>query len=141
MASHSAHPSGTKNVIEKDTDMKRLLVATALSVAAIPALAADVGVSITIGEPGFYGRIDLGSAPRPEVVYAEPVVVAPVTVVREPVYLVVPPAHQTKWSKYCRSYNACGQPVYFVQQGWYDNVYVPHHRERHGKGKHGKHKD
>ena len=40
--------------------MKRILVSAALAVAAAPALAADVGVSISIGQPGFYGRIDIG---------------------------------------------------------------------------------
>ena len=26
------------------------------------------------------------------------------------------------------AYNACGQPVYFVQERWYNEVYVPRHR-------------
>ena len=34
-------------------------------------------------------------------------------------YLWVPPGHQKKWSKHCREYNACGVPVYFVDDGWY----------------------
>ena len=43
------------------TRVKRLFIAAALTIAAAsPALAADVGVSISIGNPGFYGRIDIG---------------------------------------------------------------------------------
>ena len=33
-----------------------------------------------------------------------------------PLSLYVPPGHQKNWGKYCGRYNACGQPVYFVQK-------------------------
>lgn len=114
--------------------MKRLLCAAILAAAATPALATDVGVSVTIGQPGFYGRIDLGDYPRPELVYAEPVVIqaVPVGVVRRPIYLHVPPGHAKNWRKHCRAYGACGRPVYFVRDNWYNDVYVPRYRERHG---------
>ena len=47
---------------------KNLLLATALL--SLPALAsAQIGVSINIGEPGFYGRIDIGDYPRPRLIY------------------------------------------------------------------------
>ena len=95
------------------------------------ALAADVGVSISVGQPGFYGRIDIGNAPPPQVVYPQPVVIAPVAVAPEPIYLRVPPGHQKRWGRYCRRYNACDRPVYFVRDGWYNEVYVPHYREHH----------
>ena len=47
--------------------MKHFLIAAALAVVAIttPALEADVGVSVSIGQPGFYGRIDIGDYPYP----------------------------------------------------------------------------
>jgi hypothetical protein len=46
------------------------------------------------------------------------------------------------WRKHCHKYGACKQPVYFVRDGWYNNVYVPGYQAKHeGKG-HGKgHKD
>lgn len=112
--------------------MKRILVAAALAVAAAPALAADVGVSISVGQPGFYGRIDIGDLPPPVLVYSQPVVIerVPVGVVRQPLYLHVPPGHAKNWRKHCRRYNACGRPVYFVQERWYNDVYVPAYRER-----------
>lgn len=116
--------------------MKRFLCAAAIAVASTQALAADVGVSVSVGQPGFYGTIDIGNFPRPQVVYAEPVVIrpAPRAVVMEPVYLHVPPGHAKKWRKHCGSYNACGRPVYFVRDDWYNNTYVPQYRERHGGG-------
>ena len=38
--------------------MKRLVLAALLAVAA-SAMAADVGVSVRVGQPGFYGQIDI----------------------------------------------------------------------------------
>ena len=114
--------------------MKRFLLAAALSTIAFAAQAADVGVSINIGQPGFYGRIDLGNVQQPQLIYSAPVIIqqAPVGVVRQPVYLRVPPGHEKKWGKHCHKYNACGQPVYFVRDDWYTNVYAPRYRsERH----------
>jgi hypothetical protein len=108
--------------------------------ATAPALAADVGVSVTVGEPGFYGRIDIGSFyySQPQVIYAQPVVIQPVPVgvVYEPIYLHVPPGHAKKWHKHCHKYHACDRPVYFVKTKWYKEEYVPRYREHHrGKGK------
>ena len=117
--------------------MKRILFAVALATVTIPAFAADVGVSVSVGQPGFYGRIDIGNAPPPQLIYAEPLVIQRVEVVRQPIYLHVPPGHEKNWRKHCRKYNACGQPVYFVQHDWYNQVYVPHYREHDGHGKKG----
>jgi hypothetical protein len=121
--------------------MKRLIFSAAVLAATAPVLAADVGVSVSVGEPGFYGRIDIGNLPPPPVIYREPVVIrrAPADMVLQPVYLYVPPGHAKKWHKHCRKYNACNRPVYFVRENWYHDVYVPHYRERHHVDKgHGK---
>jgi hypothetical protein len=123
--------------------MKHFLFTIMIILIASSANGADVGVSVSVGQPGFYGRIDIGNYPRPEVVYAQPVVVqpAPVGVVYQPVYLHVPPGHEKHWSKHCAKYNACGRPVYFVRDNWYNKVYVPEYQARHGKEhgeKHGK---
>lgn len=112
--------------------MKHLFSAAALILSAAPALAADVGVSLTVGQPGFYGTIDISNYPRPQVINAEPVIIQPVVAVASPVYLHVPPGHSKKWARYCHSYNACGRPVYFVKQDWYEGTYVPRYREKHG---------
>lgn len=116
--------------------MKMLAFAAAMTVAITPALATDVGVSISIGQPGFYGHIDIGGFPQPQVIYPTPVIIqqVPAGVVRPPIYLYVPPGHAKDWRKHCQQYNACGQPVYFVQESWYNNEYVPRYREKHGKG-------
>ena len=117
--------------------MKRLLLAAALCAAVSPAIAADVGVSVSVGQPGFYGRIDIGNFPPPPLVYTQPVVIRPPVgvAIGQPVYLHVPPGHAKDWSKHCAKYGACERPVYFVQEGWYNEVYVPQYRE----GRHGKH--
>lgn len=123
--------------------MKHLILAAAVLAASAvtatsPAIAADVAVSITSGSPNFYGRIDIGNFPQPQVVYAQPMIIERQPVVAPPLYLRVPPGHMKKWSKHCAAYNACGQRVYFVKDEWYTNVYAPHERERyereHGKG-------
>jgi hypothetical protein len=115
--------------------MKRFLIAAAVTAATLstPALAADVGVSVSIGQPGFYGRIDIGDYPYPppQVIYRQPRVVERVVIEREPVYLRVPPGHRNNWSKHCHRYNACGERVYFVQDSWYQREYVPHYQEYH----------
>lgn len=111
--------------------MKRLVCIAALAVAG-PAFAADVVGSININQPGLYGRIDIGNFPPPQVIYAQPVLIQPIAVAPQPVYLHVPPGHAKNWRKHCAQYNACGQPVYFVQENWYQNVYVPQSRGDHG---------
>lgn len=115
--------------------MKRSLLSAAACLAcavSVPSQAADVGVSVSVGQPGFYGHIDIGDFPQPEVVYAQPRIIQPVPVgvPVEPLYLRVPPGHYKHWSKYCGRYNACGRPVYFVRDSWYNNVYAPRYRER-----------
>ena len=119
--------------------MKRVLIAAAVCAAtfATTALAADVGVSVSVGQPGFYGRIDIGDFPQPRVIYRQPRVVEVVPVERPPVYLRVPPGHAKHWRKHCHEYDACGERVYFVQDDWYNREYVPRYQERHG----GRHED
>jgi opacity protein-like surface antigen len=124
--------------------MKKPLLALMLAAAAaLPAAAADVGVSISVSEPGLYGRIDIGRFPQPEVVVAQPVIVQRPTMVvaqPQPVYLWVPPGHRKNWKKHCYEYNACGAPVYFVKDGWYEqHVMAPSRGQGGGKGgKHGR---
>lgn len=110
--------------------MKHLLIGAALATLVGSAMAANVGVSVSIGQPGFYGRIDLGNAPQPQLIYAQPMIIqpAPIGYVRQPIYLRVPAGHEKNWGKHCRKYNACGQPVYFVQDNWYRNDYAPAYR-------------
>jgi hypothetical protein len=123
--------------------------------ASSPAQAAvDVGVSIGISQPGVYGRIDIGQFPQPQVILPQPMIIQPVygRPAPQPVYLWVPPGHRKNWRKHCREYNACGVPVYFVQENWYRGHVAPpqgyrrdddrhehgwgdSHGEGHGRGK------
>ncbi len=115
--------------------MKNIAIVALVACAAAPVVAApNVGVSININQPGVYGRVDIGNVPPPPLVYAQPVVIAPppVVVPRRPIYLYVPASHQQNWRTYCGRYNACNQPVYFVQERWvrerWDHEH-PHHRD------------
>lgn len=93
--------------------------------------ATQVGVSVSVHQPGFYGRVDIGEQP-PVVVYPQPIIVhqGPVAVVQRPIYLRVPPGHSRDWPRYCNRYRACGQPVYFVRGN-----------EREWAGERGRHED
>ncbi len=142
----------------------KLIAAAALVALSTSAFATDVGVSVSVGQPGFYGRIDIGNMAPPPVLYPQPVIIQrPARVIAEPLYLRVPPGHAKDWAKHCGKYNACGRNVYFVRDDWYTNEYAPRYREEqhggrdrddrddrggdhpgkgHGKGHgHGKHKD
>ncbi|HOD35095.1 MAG TPA: hypothetical protein PLR20_05530 [Syntrophales bacterium] len=93
--------------------MKRFLIIIGIMtlLIAAPAQAANVGVYVSIAQPGFYGQIGIGDFYyRPAVIYPQPIVVrpAPVYVMPQPVYYHVPPGH--------------------VKHGPYRQVYVPHHR-------------
>ena len=112
--------------------MKRFILLAALAASTSAVFAADVGVSVSVNQPGLYGRIDIGNFPQPQVIYTQPVLIQPVPVgvAPQPLYLHVPPGHAKKWRKHCHEYNACGQPVYFVQDRWYKEVYVPRRNEQ-----------
>jgi len=116
--------------------MKRLLFAATLIAAVAPVLAADVGVSVSIGQPGFYGRLDIGGYPQPQLIYRQPMMIERVAADRPPIYLRVPPGHAKNWRKHCGKYNACGERVYFVQDNWYQRQYVPRYQE-HQQGQRG----
>jgi hypothetical protein len=134
--------------------MKKILAFGLIASVLAPALAqTNVGISIGVYQPGVYGRIDIGNSPQPRVVYPEPVVIVPpqLAVQQQPIYLYVPPGHRKNWARHCIRYNACGQPVYFVQEDWIRERYEENRvgrgeggygrgderRERHG----GRHRD
>ena len=126
---------------------------------------AQAYVNATVGgelAPGVYGRIQIGNAPPPPLLYPQPVIIhqPAVVVPRSPIYLYVPPGHAKNWGKHCARYNACNQPVYFVKEpprrhddrGYgkrheprYDQRYDPRDDRGPGKGRghgHGnKHRD
>jgi hypothetical protein len=125
--------------------VSRALMAAAFAASAPAWSAVDVGVGITIREPGVYGRIEIGSAPPPPVLYPQPVIIArPAVVVapQPPMYLYVPPGHAKNWGKHCHKYNACARQVYFVQEQWVEQQYAKAHPgkgpPKHAKGGHGK---
>jgi hypothetical protein len=118
--------------------MKKKLLLLALACTASVAIGADIGVSVSVGQPGFYGQIDIGDYPQPQLLYRQPIYVDPYGRGRPPIYMHVPPGHAKNWRKHCQQYNACGERVYFVQDQWYQREYVPRHQERHGGPPHGR---
>jgi hypothetical protein len=113
--------------------MKNIIAALALTAAvfAAPAQASKIGISIRIGEPGFYGQLDIDNGYRPRVIYSQPVVIERRYRNAAAIYLVVPREHSRNWRRYCNRYDACARPVYFVRDEWYRDVYAPRYRERH----------
>jgi hypothetical protein len=110
--------------------MHRLLL-VALSATLAAPVSAQTGISIGIGQPGFYGQLNLNGYPAPSLLYPQPVLIQPLPGAvggygyGAPIYLRVPPGHARNWARYCARYGACSRPVYFVQDSWYNNVYVP----------------
>lgn len=95
-----------------------------------PASSNNTGISVNIGQPGFYGQINLGNQGlNPRLIYSNPITAIPsnIGIPQQPIYLHVPPGHAKKWSKHCHQYKACGQPVYFVEEKWYNDAYRTQH--------------
>jgi hypothetical protein len=117
--------------------MKQAITLIALAVAGVSSFAGpNVGVSVSVNQPGVYGRIDIGNAPPPIVINPQPIIIQqPPTVVveRRPIYLRVPPGHQKNWGRYCGQYAACGQPVYFVREDWYQDHWRREHEHDHDR--------
>lgn len=109
-----------------------LLIATALAATTVtlPALAADLGASVSSSQPIFYGRLNIGDYPPPQVIDQQPIAIERVPIDRPPIYLRVPPAHAKHWRKHCHQYNACDERVLFVQDKWYSREHVPRHQKQ-----------
>lgn len=112
--------------------MRYLLLAILITCFPTSVLANDFGLSTNIGQPGFYGQINLGNNyPSPQVIYPQPVLVREargnVLELQSPVYLHVPSHHSGNWHQHCHRYQACNLSVYFVRENWYNDVYAPHY--------------
>lgn len=114
------------------TTIRCILLAAIVAMTPVQSVTADLGISLRIGQPGFYGEIHLGEFfPAPELIYTEPVIIhrPSVHIVQQPIYLHVPPGHVRLRHRYCYQYNTCNRPVFFVRERWYNNIYVPqYHR-------------
>lgn len=121
---------------------KLLILSSIIGLHLSPAvLAGDLGINVLLaGEvaPGVYGQVEIGNAPRPVLVYAQPMVIAVDKryARAQPVYLHVPPGHAKHWSKHCAEYHACGRQVYFVKS----REYEPEYRSERDDREHKEHK-
>lgn len=113
--------------------MKKIILFTALAASSLlsveSASAQNVNLSVQFGQPGFYGQLDVGNFPQPQLIYREPRIVYRSPAPLPPLYLVVPPGHRKHWDKHCSRYDACGRPVYFVTENWYNTQVVPRYRD------------
>lgn len=111
---------------------KMLLAVTLMAAAGASAHAADVGLSISVGQPGFYGQLNIGGYPPPVLVYRQPTVVDPdYGYEGPPLYLHVPSGYVRHWREHCAEFRACHRRVYFVRDDWYENEYAPRYRREH----------
>ncbi|WIT10581.1 hypothetical protein PFX98_16895 [Paucibacter sediminis] len=92
----------------------------------------EIGFSLSVAQPGVYGRIDIGPQQIPRVYYPQTVLVQPAAVAYRPMYIYAPEPHVRHWRDYCRQYGACDRPVYFVRDEWVRENY--RHEHRHGRG-------
>lgn len=94
---------------------------------------AQTALTLQLGQPGYFGPINLGNQPPPPVIGYGPIIVRPDSRGRErwiqagnqPLYLRVPMNQVRNWGRYCGLYQACNVPVQFVRDDWYRNVYAP----------------
>ncbi len=116
--------------------MKRFLIATVVAAVTITTFStsalAEVGISVNIGQPNFYGQLDPNGYPQPQLIYRQPKAIGRVPMNQPPVYMRVPPKQAKNWRKHCKKYNACDERVLFVQDNWYNREYAPRYQEQHG---------
>ena len=121
--------------------MRLISLAAMLLVGSGVCLAGELNINVILSgqvAPGVYGQVQIGNAPPPPLVYAQPMMIEPQAAPLPPVYLHVPPGHAKNWRKYCHQYNACNRPVYFIRSEEYEPGYVPHHADHeHDHSHHG----
>ncbi|MDD1615832.1 MAG: hypothetical protein CG439_941 [Methylococcaceae bacterium NSP1-2] len=117
--------------------MKRFLIAASVAAVTITSFnttaLAEVGISVNIGQPNFYGQLDPSGYPQPQLIYRHPKAIGRVPINQPPVYMRVPPGHAKNWRKHCKKYNACDERVLFVRDNWYNREYAPRYQEQHGE--------
>ncbi len=94
---------------------------------------AQTPLTLQLGQPGYFGPINLGNLAPPPVYSFRPVIVRPDAKRRDgwtqdatrPVHLRVPMNQARDWGRYCGMYQACNVPVQFVRDDWYRDVYAP----------------
>lgn len=108
-----------------------LTLGLGLAAVALPAAAQSVSLSLSVVQPGVYGRIDIGPEAPPAGFVVGSFGVPARVVVQQPMYIYAPEDHWRHWSEHCHRYNACGRPVYFVDERWVR----ARHAERHEYGR------
>lgn len=115
--------------------MNRSLAALALiALGSVAPVMAEVSVSVTLGEPEYYGRIELDEGYyRPRLVNDRPVVLDQRYRNMAPIYVRAPRDQHSDWRQHCAKYDACERPVFFVRDEWYTQIYAPRYRQLHAR--------
>ena len=130
--------------------MRLPIVATCLPITAFLLIgvgasrAGELSVRILLsGEvaPGVYGQVQIGNERPPPLVYAQPMVIVAQDAPPPPIYLHVPPGHAKHWRKYCREYNACNRPVFFVRSAEYEPGYEHRNDDDYDRSRRDEHRD
>jgi hypothetical protein len=105
--------------------MKRFMGMAAL--AALTTASSGGGNYIAASANSPHGTVDVRRFPRLDLVSPHPVIVRFMSaqMLARALYLHVPQAHRAEWAGYCHFYQACGHPVYFVTEQWFEHVYRP----------------
>jgi hypothetical protein len=108
---------------QRISNMRLVSIVAVLFVGTGACRAGDLNIQVILsGEvaPGVYGQVQLGNDRPPPLVYTQPMLIVAQPEPPPPVYLHVPPGHARNWRKYCREYNACNRPVYFIRSAEYE---------------------
>ena len=114
----------------------RLIAAAMLAGASLAAQATDVGVSVSIGEPFFYGRIDINNypKPRPDLPGAGRDPACAGGRQYAPTYLRVPPGHAKDWRKHCGNTTPAAARCTSCRTTGTTTLMHSQYNEKHGKG-------
>lgn len=91
-------------------------------------------LNLLLGDPNYYGRVTTPwwggnrNWPQDALLYRWPVIAGRRNAGLAPLYLRVPENQARRWDRYCRRYDACDNPVYFLRDNWYRSVYAPRYR-------------
>lgn len=99
--------------------MKKIVLALA-SVLAIATATAQSGNVVPQHRSVAYGVVEMDH-PEPRVLNSHPVIVHRNRGNRhaDPIFVYVPAHHRRNWTRFCGRYEACRQPVYFLNEVWY----------------------
>lgn len=114
-----------------------LMIPLGTGLATAPPVEAQL-LNLLLGDSNYYGRVTTPwwgrrDWPQDALLYRRPVIASRRNAGRAPLYLRVPENQARNWGRYCRRYDACDTPAYFLRDTWYRNAYAPRYRNSYWK--------